>query len=60
MGVIKPETTTAYNQIRFPMKGLGHQPTHKSLHPQFVLPTRYAGVKMNRIGGMSQPMTGTA
>jgi hypothetical protein len=54
LGVIKPEITTAYNQVRLPMKGLGHEPTQKTLDPQFVLPTGYAGIKMNKILGISQ------
>jgi hypothetical protein len=27
------------------MEGLGHQLSHKTLDPQFSLPTKYAGIK---------------
>lgn len=44
MGLMKPEQTTG-NQARLPMKRLGHQPSHLTLDPQFMRPTRYAGTK---------------
>jgi hypothetical protein len=42
---IEPETAISYNQARLPMEGLGHQPSHNSLDPQFVLTIRCTGVK---------------
>ena len=32
------------NQTRLPVEGLGRQHSHKTLNPQFVLPTGCAGV----------------
>ena len=45
MGDMKPELDISYNMQRLPLEGLGHQPTHKCLDPQFVLSIRYALVK---------------
>jgi hypothetical protein len=42
---MEPELAISCNQARFPMEGLGQQPSHKTLDPQFVLPTGYAGIK---------------
>ena len=33
------------NRVKLPKKGLGHQPSHKTLDPPFFLLTRFAGVK---------------
>jgi hypothetical protein len=30
------------------MEGWGHQPIYKTLNPLFVLPTAYAGIKMEQ------------
>ena len=35
--------TISYNQARFPVERLGHQPSQKTLHLQFVLPTDVLG-----------------
>jgi hypothetical protein len=43
---LEPETVSFCNQERLPKEGLGHQPSHKTFNQQFVLPTRYAGVKV--------------
>lgn len=45
MGHMEPETAS-YNQKRCVMEDLGHRPNHKTLEPEFVLPTRCVGVKM--------------
>lgn len=43
---MEPELAISCNQAGLPVEGLGHQPSHKTLDPQFVLPTRCAGVKV--------------
>jgi hypothetical protein len=43
-----PEPAISCNQKRLPMEGLWHQPSHRTLDPQFVLPIRCAGVKMEQ------------
>jgi len=47
--VLEPEMNISCNQERFLMKELGHQQSHQTFDPQFVLPTRCAGVKMSRL-----------
>jgi hypothetical protein len=42
---MEPESAISSNDARLPMEGLGHQPSHKTLDPQFILPTRYVGIK---------------
>jgi hypothetical protein len=42
---MNPKLVISCNQARLPMEGLGHKLSHKTLDPQFVLPTRCAGVK---------------
>ena len=41
-------TIVLCNQKILPIEGLGQQPSHKTLHPQFLLPTRCARVKMEQ------------
>ena len=48
MGDIEPELAISCIQKRFPMEKLVYQPSHKTLDPQFLLPTRCAGVKMEQ------------
>jgi hypothetical protein len=43
---MEPEEATSYNQANLPMEGWGHKPTHKILGPQFVLPIRCSGIKI--------------
>jgi hypothetical protein len=45
---MKPKTAISYIQARPPMKGLGHQPSYKTISPKFVLLTRCTGVKMEQ------------
>ena len=45
-GDMKQEMAIYCNQARLPMEGVGHQPSHKTLDPQFVMPTRCAVVKV--------------
>ena len=45
MDDMEPEPAIFYNQAR-PHEALGHQTNHKTLDPQFVLPTRCAGIKL--------------
>lgn len=35
---MEPEVDSPYSQARLPLEGEGHQPTHKKLDPNFVLP----------------------
>lgn len=37
---MEPELAIYCNQAKLPMEGLGHRPIHKTLGPQFVLPSR--------------------
>jgi hypothetical protein len=46
MGDMEPELVISCDQVRLPVKRLGNQPSHKTFHLQFVLPTRYVGVKV--------------
>jgi hypothetical protein len=46
MGDMKPELAISYNHPTLLVEGLGHQPSHKTLNLQFVLPARCAGVKV--------------
>jgi hypothetical protein len=39
------ELATSCNQAKVPMERLQYQPSHKTLHPQLVMPTRCTGVK---------------
>jgi hypothetical protein len=45
MGVMEPEMAISSNLKILTTEGLGHQLNHKTLDPQFLLPTRYSGVK---------------
>ena len=45
MGDIEPESAITSNEASLPMEGLEHQPSHKILDPQFILPTRCVGLK---------------
>ena len=47
MDDMEPEPAIFYNQAR-PHEALGHQPNHKTLDPQFVLPTRYTWGKVEQ------------
>jgi hypothetical protein len=42
---IESELAISCNQAGLPVKVLGYQPNHKTLDPQFVLPTRCVGIK---------------
>ena len=46
---VEPEMTISYGQKRFPMEKLVYQPSHKTLDPQFLLPTWCAVVKDQRL-----------
>ena len=45
-GDMETEMVISYSQARLPGERGGHQPTHKTFNPKFVLPTRYTGIKM--------------
>jgi hypothetical protein len=45
---MKPETATSFNQARLPVEGLGHKSPNKAFDPQFFLPARCAGIKMEQ------------
>lgn len=45
-GYGEPELTISCNQTRLPVEGFGNQPSHKPLYLQFVLLTRFTGVKV--------------
>jgi hypothetical protein len=47
---MEPKMVTFYNKAILPVVGLEHQPSHKPLDPQFVLPTRYSGIKLEKKG----------
>jgi hypothetical protein len=42
---MEPESSISCNQARLPMEGMGYQPSHKTIGPQFVLLLRYTGVE---------------
>lgn len=46
MGDMKPKSAIFCNQIRLAVKGLRHQPSHKTFSLQFALPTKCDGVKV--------------
>ena len=48
MGDMKPEPTTCFNKVKFPIEELGHQSSHKTFGLHFVLPTRNAEVKIEQ------------
>jgi hypothetical protein len=39
---------TSCKKVGLPLENEGHQPTHKSFNPKFVLPTRYRGINMEQ------------
>jgi hypothetical protein len=41
------------------MEGGGHDTTHKTFNPKFVLPTRCTGIKMEQRLEEKQPITGS-
>jgi hypothetical protein len=43
---MEPEVATFCDQAWLPVEILGHQPSHKAFHLQFVLTSRWAGVKV--------------
>jgi hypothetical protein len=47
MGNMEPENTISSNQKRLPTEELGHQSSHKTFDPQFILSSRCAEVKMD-------------
>jgi hypothetical protein len=47
-GGIKTEVASTCTQARLPEEGEGHQYSHKIFNPKFVLPTRHAGIKMEK------------
>ena len=47
-GDLKPEQAISCNQVRLSKEGLGHQPSHKTLDPQFVLPINVQMQKMKQ------------
>jgi hypothetical protein len=49
---------TSCSQVRLPGEGGGHHSTYKTFDPKFVPVTDEQGLKGNRDGGNSQPMTG--
>jgi hypothetical protein len=42
------EVATSCSQAGLSVKGGGHQPNHRNFNPKFVLPTRYAGIRMEQ------------
>jgi hypothetical protein len=48
LGGMEPEVATSYSQEGLPVEGQGRQPTHKTSHPKFILPTRCAVIKMEQ------------
>jgi len=48
MGDMEPEILIFYNQQRLLVEGLGHQPRPKTFDPQYILPTRCAGLKIEQ------------
>ena len=47
MGNMKPEMSISWT--KFSMEGMGHQSYYKNFIVQFLLPTRFAGVKLEQI-----------
>jgi hypothetical protein len=45
---MEPEIATSYNQARLTIEKWGQQPIHKTIDPQFSLPARFAGIKMEQ------------
>ena len=45
---MEPKMAIHCNQTGLLMEGLGHQSSYKTFDLKFVLPTRYAGVKMEQ------------
>lgn len=41
--VFEPEMNISYNQERFLVKELGHQQSHQTFDPQFLLPEKNVG-----------------
>jgi hypothetical protein len=48
MGDMEPELFISYNQARLPMKGLGHQPSHKTFDLNFFLTIKMYKGKMEQ------------
>lgn len=46
---MQSQTATSCNQKGLPMERLRHQPSHKTVDVQFVLPIRCARIKMGHI-----------
>ena len=40
---MEPDTAIFCNQIKFPVVEVGHQTSHKTEDPQYVLPAKCAG-----------------
>lgn len=49
VGDIELEATTLCSQVELPVEEGGHQSTHKTFYPKFVLLTRSIGIKMEQI-----------
>ena len=45
---METDIATSYIQAGLPVVGQGHQLTHKTSNPKFVLPTRCAGIKIEQ------------
>ena len=46
IGNVGPEEATSCSQARSLMEQQGHQPTHKTFHPKFVLSRRNVGMEL--------------
>ena len=44
-GDTEHKETSSYSQAGTPVEQQGHQPTHKTFHPKFILSTRNAGAE---------------
>jgi hypothetical protein len=51
MGDWEPEIVTSCSQARLPMEEFGHQPSHKTFDPQFVLTYKRFRLKTAEIEG---------
>lgn len=45
---MEPEVAISSNQVRLPVEGGRHQPTHKTIDPNFFLPPRSVRIKMEQ------------
>ena len=52
-GDMEFEVVIFCSQVGLPVERQEHQPTHKTFNPKFVIPTRYSGIKMEKMEGMA-------